>query len=98
MILSMTLTFPPGMAFAFEKTADELRAEARLKKLESLRLALQEDGGVPLPSLNKFVEDEDALLVLGKALFWDMRVGSDGKTACASCHFHAGVDNRVKNQ
>ncbi|MBW2475751.1 MAG: hypothetical protein JRE63_00325, partial [Deltaproteobacteria bacterium] len=98
MILSMTLTFPPGMAFAFEKTADELRAEARLKKLESLRLALQEDGGVPLPSLNKYVEDEDALLILGKALFWDRRVGSDNITACASCHFHAGADNRVKNQ
>jgi cytochrome c peroxidase len=34
---------------------------------------------------------------LGKALFWDMAVGSDGQ-ACASCHFHAGADNRVKNQ
>ncbi|MFM8357948.1 MAG: cytochrome-c peroxidase, partial [Verrucomicrobiota bacterium] len=29
---------------------------------------------------------------------WDMQVGSDGITACASCHFHAGADNRVKNQ
>ncbi|MBL8532353.1 MAG: cytochrome-c peroxidase, partial [Betaproteobacteria bacterium] len=36
-------------------------------------------------------------LVLGKALFWDMNVGSDGM-ACASCHFHAGADARVKNQ
>src|SRR5437879_13262705 len=26
-----------------------------------------------------------------------MAVGSDGQ-ACASCHFHAGADNRVKNQ
>ena len=36
--------------------------------------------------------------VLGKALFWDMQVGSDGVQACASCHFHAGTDNRTKNQ
>lgn len=36
--------------------------------------------------------------VLGKSLFWDMQVGSDGVQACGSCHFHAGVDNRTKNQ
>ena len=30
-------------------------------------------------------------------LFWDAQVGSDG-IACASCHFHAGADNRIKNQ
>ena len=39
----------------------------------------------------------EALQVLGKALFWDQQVGSDGQ-ACASCHFHAGADNRSKNQ
>ena len=27
-----------------------------------------------------------------------MQVGSDGVQACASCHFHAGADNRAKNQ
>ena len=27
-----------------------------------------------------------------------MQVGSDGVQACASCHFHAGADNRSKNQ
>ena len=36
-------------------------------------------------------------IALGKALFWDVQVGSDGM-ACASCHFHAGTDARVKNQ
>ncbi len=36
--------------------------------------------------------------ILGKALFWDMQVGSDGVQACASCHFHAGADNRTVNQ
>ncbi|HEV7731181.1 MAG TPA: cytochrome c peroxidase [Candidatus Binatia bacterium] len=54
---------------------------------------------VPGPTnLDDFVRDRDALLVLGKALFWDMQVGSDGRTACASCHFHAGADSRSKNQ
>jgi len=33
---------------------------------------------------------------LGRALFWDTRLSSDGKTACASCHFAAdwGADRR----
>jgi cytochrome c peroxidase len=35
---------------------------------------------------------------LGKALFWDMQTGSDGRTACASCHYNAGADNRSRNQ
>ncbi|MHC5778411.1 hypothetical protein [Nostoc sp.] len=25
-----------------------------------------------------------------------MQVGSDGKTSCATCHFHAGADNRLE--
>ncbi|MBD0387832.1 MAG: cytochrome C peroxidase [Nostoc sp. C3-bin3] len=45
-----------------------------------------------------FVDDQTALLKLGKALFWDMQLGSDGVQSCASCHFHAGADNRSKNQ
>src|SRR6185369_5777193 len=36
-------------------------------------------------------------VVLGKSLFWDVQVGSDGHTACATCHFHAGADHRVTN-
>lgn len=53
----------------------------------------------PEPSnLGTFVADKPAAIALGKALFWDMRVGSDGKTACASCHFQAGADTRSKNQ
>jgi cytochrome c peroxidase len=39
-----------------------------------------------------------AAQALGKALFWDMQVGSDGVQACGTCHFHASVDNRTKNQ
>ena len=41
---------------------------------------------------------QDKLVALGKAFFWDMQVGSDGVQACASCHFHAGADNRIVNQ
>jgi len=54
---------------------------------------------VPEPSnLGEFVKNKTAAIVLGKALFWDMQVGSDGEQSCASCHFHAGVDTRNKNQ
>lgn len=72
--------------------------QARQLGLESLRLAVKKDGGAPLPTeLDKFVKDRKAAVALGKALFWDMQVGSDGVQACASCHFHAGTDNRIKN-
>lgn len=56
---------------------------------------------VPVPGpadLDELVRDPEALLVLGKAFFWDMQVGSDGRTACATCHFHAGADSRSRNQ
>ncbi len=50
------------------------------------------------PNLLEFIKDRQAAIALGKALFWDSQVGSDGVTACASCHFHAGADNRATNQ
>ncbi len=72
--------------------------DARALGLESLRRAIQTDGGVPLPSnLDEYVADRRAAIQLGKALFWDMQLGSDGVQACASCHFHAGADDRSKN-
>jgi len=49
------------------------------------------------PDLGSYVKDRDACVRLGKAFFWDMQAGSDGITACASCHFHAGTDNRSRN-
>lgn len=49
-------------------------------------------------NLGDFVQDQTALLKLGKSLFWDMQLGSDGVQSCATCHFHAGADNRSKNQ
>ena len=54
---------------------------------------------VPEPSnLGEFVKDKTAAIRLGKSLFWDLQVGSNGNQSCASCHFHAGVDTRAKNQ
>ncbi|HVF62614.1 MAG TPA: cytochrome c peroxidase [Casimicrobiaceae bacterium] len=50
------------------------------------------------PNLYDYVANKAAAIALGKALFWDMQVGSDGVVACASCHFHAGADSRSANQ
>jgi cytochrome c peroxidase len=62
-------------------------------------LASLKTAPVPEPAnLAEFVANKPAAIRLGKALFWDMQAGSDGVQACASCHFHAGADNRRKNQ
>lgn len=56
---------------------------------------------IPVPepaNLADFIRDRAAAIALGKALFWDMQLGSDGVEACASCHFHAGADSRSRNQ
>src|SRR5207253_629680 len=50
------------------------------------------------PLSTEIVKDQAALISLGKALFWDMQVGSDGVQACATCHFNAGADTRTRNQ
>ncbi len=50
------------------------------------------------PLTTSIVKDQAALIRLGKALFWDMQVGSDGVQACATCHFNGGADDRTKNQ
>lgn len=53
----------------------------------------------PLPgNLSEFILDESRAVELGKALFWDMQIGSDGLTACASCHFSGGGDTRAIGQ
>ncbi len=46
-------------------------------------------------NLMEFVRNRPAAIRLGKALFHDVRLGSDGITACATCHHHAGVDSRT---
>jgi len=71
----------------------------------------ENEEGVPIASLTtatkpvdpqlaqggRFVQDQRALVQLGKALFWDQQVGSDGQ-ACGTCHFSAGADARTRNQ
>lgn len=59
--------------------------------------SLKPPGPDPLDAYNEIVKSPAWLLVLGKALFWDSSLGSDGQ-ACASCHFNAGADPRIINQ
>jgi cytochrome c peroxidase len=47
---------------------------------------------------NDYIQNRQMTAVLGKALFWDMQLGSDGVQSCASCHFSAGIDTRIRNQ
>ena len=56
---------------------------------------------VPVPTaaeLANVIKDKNAAIALGKAFFWEMQFGSDGQTACATCHFNAGADSRTNNQ
>ena len=55
------------------------------------------ENGRPVTLMDDYVADRAAAIRLGKALFWDKNVGSDGQTACASCHSQAGADTRFKN-
>ncbi len=72
--------------------------DARTHGLESLRTVVEKEG-VPLPNnLHRYVKDFEAARQLGKALFHEMAIGSDGVQACVTCHFKAGADPRSKNQ
>jgi cytochrome c peroxidase len=52
----------------------------------------------PIPASLRPYIGRSAAEVLGKALFWDMQVGSDGIQSCGTCHFHAGADSRTRGQ
>ena len=89
---SLAVLAAVALVIAFQQDA-VVRAQDVMRPLASLKT-------VPTPepkNLMRFVRDRAAAIVLGKALFWDQQVGSDGQ-ACASCHFHAGADSRSKNQ
>ncbi len=74
-----------------------LRTVAQQMGLASLStVPVPEPGGLD-QILNSGSAARTAVVQLGKALFWDMQVGSDGM-ACATCHGHAGTDNRIRNQ
>jgi len=48
--------------------------------------------------IGNYISNQFAAEQLGKSLFWDMQVGSDGVQACGTCHFHAGADVRNRDQ
>jgi cytochrome c peroxidase len=84
-LLAAILVVAPGAIWAQNLTAAGLAPS--LKRVP-----------VPQPSnLSVFVKNSAAAITLGKALFWDMQVGSDAVQSCSSCHYHAGVDVRAKN-
>ena len=75
--------------------------EQQQQAIEPLIRGPQSLKGVPVPEppdLGDYVADRQTAIVLGKALFWDVNAGSDETQACASCHFNAGADSRIKNQ
>src|SRR5207244_993921 len=65
-----------------------VRADGDLAPLSSV--------GVPKRTGGTIINNA-AAIKLGKALFWDEQTGGDGRIACATCHFHAGADNRTLN-
>ncbi len=78
------------------QTANPASGRGGNRKLSSLKT-------VPVPGptaaeLSDLVRDKAAAIALGKAFFWEMQFGSDGFTACATCHFNAGADSRTMNQ
>src|SRR5579859_791989 len=85
-----------GGAQNANQTANQVSGGGSNRKLSSLKT-------VPVPGptaaeLNDLVRDKAAAIALGKAFFWEMQFGSDGFTACATCHFNAGADSRTMNQ
>ena len=74
-------------------SAKELDLPTIIETISELALV---DDATP-DGANGFIKDEAAAILLGKALFWDMQMGSD-EVACATCHYHAGADNRDTNQ
>jgi cytochrome c peroxidase len=83
----------PGLDSAPERTGEGRAAALGTPPLRSLK-------GVAVPAaanLGDYIRNTQAAIVLGKAFFWDSLAGSDGQ-ACATCHFHAGADDRKRNQ
>ncbi|NTX67469.1 hypothetical protein HUA74_43160 [Myxococcus sp. CA051A] len=51
---------------------------------------------VPQPVGSRII-NKAAAIRLGKVFFWDIQTSGDGQTACASCHFAGGADDRRIN-
>lgn len=97
-LFSIALQLPVSVVHA--DLSDQI-LEAVKNGTRTIRADVTSLKSVPVPeppNLNEFIQDRKKAIELGKALFWDMQVGSDNKTACASCHFDAGADSRITNQ
>jgi cytochrome c peroxidase len=110
-ILPLLITFMPGVIVLAQAPPNTTIPRVPNPPLSSDLTNLPGDlRAVPVPTpspsapsdlndfVNDFVKDPAMARALGKALFWDMQVGSDGMQSCASCHFRAGADPRSKNQ
>ncbi|MBO9550921.1 cytochrome c peroxidase [Pseudomonas sp.] len=103
---AIAMTLAAGLPLTSVRAADPagtVPAVPDVPSLQSLRGMTPPDpsgteGGRKVDLMSDYVINRGAVVLLGKALFWDMAIGSDGATACASCHYHAGVDHRVTNQ
>ena len=99
LIASVTVLGLGAQAEARAQTIDPtaVRAAALASGLDSLANV----STPPVENLDQFLrpgnEAQRTAVRLGKALFWDTQVGSDGQ-ACGSCHFHAFADSRPTNQ
>ena len=79
-------------------TAQERNGEAGAGLLVTPPLRTLKGVAVPAAAnLGDYIRNNQAAILLGKAFFWDAQAGSDGQ-ACAACHFHAGADDRKRNQ
>jgi cytochrome c peroxidase len=99
----VAVSLPVKNAFAAAAVPEVDVPGVEVPSLQSLRGMTPPDpsgteGGRKVDLMTDYVLNRGAAILLGKALFWDMEVGSDSATACASCHFHAGVDHRITNQ
>ncbi|MBI4332077.1 MAG: hypothetical protein HY673_12415 [Chloroflexi bacterium] len=97
MLLALFLAFVGVTSAAPRLDPAAVRAAATQAGLVSLATV-----GIPqVNNLGDFINPgpgpKSAMVTMGKALFWDIQVGSDG-VACATCHFAGGADNRGKNQ
>jgi cytochrome c peroxidase len=86
-------TQPRGIVLQLDKTSI---GQNYLVNSTTALAARPQDLAASIPS--DYIRDRTMATVLGKALFWDMQLGSDGVQSCASCHFSAGADTRVRNQ
>ena len=89
------------MAIAITVTIAVLTRQWASAQLTPIPTDLAPLSSIPVPepnNLTQFVANKAKVIELGKALFWDVQVGSNSVQSCATCHFHAGSDNRSKNQ